>query len=228
MTMSHPDLPPLYLEAPEGHRWVSPTGPPCPRCECCSEELCELSNERGSLCRHISDKGPDVDPRVASCPCTAYQPDEDARVLLPPQLTECFNTGCERLMSLGTRYCCAPCRLVDEGTVEASGHSAACDARRDERHGHADVIGMTYLLVRHAPSSAVLDDLVRQLPAEFDRHVHVRRTEDDGEAVLVVRHSVLATSSAVEVVTAAVTAHLEVELVGPIAGADLDARRPRR
>ncbi|PRY35318.1 hypothetical protein [Umezawaea tangerina] len=226
--MSHPDLPPLHLEAPEGHRWVRPASPPCPRCECCSEDLCELSNQRATLCRNVSDTGPDVDPRVASCPCTVYQPDEDTRVLLPPQLTECFNTGCERLMSLGTRYCCAPCRLVDEGTSEASGHSTACDARRDERHGHADVIGMTYVLVRHTPGSAVLDDLVRQLPAELDRYVDTRQ-HDDGTAVLAVRHSVLTTEHpSDETVTAAVTAHPEVDLVGLITGADLDARQPRR
>ena len=219
------DLP--FLEDPEGHRWVRPAGPPCPHCECCSEHLCELSNERGSLCRHLSDKGPDVDPRVASCPCTAYQPDEDARVLLPPRLTECFTLGCDRLMSLGTRNCCAPCRLADEGTVEPVSHSAACDVRRDKRHGHVDVVGMTYLLVRHPPGSVVLDDLVHQLRAEVDRYVDLRSAHDDGTAVLAVRGR-LFTPSAVDVVTAAVTAHVEVDLLGEITGAELDARRSRR
>jgi hypothetical protein len=224
--VSYPGLPPL--EDPEGHRWVRPASPPCPHCECCSEDLCELSNERASLCRHISDKGPDVDPRVATCPCTAYQPDEDARILLPPKLTECFNTRCERLMSVGTRYCCAPCRHVDEATDEAAGHSAACQVRRDERHGHADVIGMAYLLVRHPSGSAVLDDLVRQLPAELDRHVDIRQAHDDGTAVLAVRHSVTTAHPSVETVTAAVAAHPEIDLIGPLVGDVLDERQPRR
>lgn len=227
--MTYSDLPPLHLEDPEGHRWVRPASPPCPRCECCSEDLCQLSNERATLCSHVSDIGPDVDPRVESCPCTAYQADEDARILLSPKLTECFNTHCERLMSLGTRYCCAPCRYTDEATEVAAAHSAGCDVRRGERHGHADIIGMTYLLVRLPPGGELLDDLVRQLPAELNRHVGIRQAHDDGTAVLAVRRSVLTTAHpSVETVTAAVTAHPEVDLVGPITGADLDARWPRR
>jgi hypothetical protein len=218
----------MYLEAPDGHQWVRPAGPPCPTCECCSADLCRLATDRARRCSHYVGNEPNT-ADVSACPCTTYARDEDARILFPDRFGECFKPDCERLVSIGSQYCCAPCLTAAEHKYEIEHHSRGCELRKLDRHGHPDVIGMTYLLVaKSEPGSSALGEALRTLPKDIGDLVDVRAGHPDGTVVVAVRHTILRTPTAVDAVTDLLRVAPCAQLLGPISGATLDARRERR
>lgn len=216
--MSYPGLPPL--EDPEGHQWVRPASPPCPHCDCCSAELCQKAVDGHMLCAHYVSRGPGV-ADVSQCRCSANTADEDEAVLASnrPLLTECHRAACHRLVNLGTEFCCTPCRVAADGGHPAVDHSSGCADRVAARHGHADVPGMRYLLVRADHGHLV--GLLGQLSAEERPDVDVRAGAADGTLVVAARAWVKTDLSAL-------LGSGSVEVLGLIGGDVLDERQPRR
>lgn len=63
-------IPDYTMEAPEGHVWLKPPPDDCPNCECCTAKLCQLADEKDTLCRWLVDRGEGV-MDVRNCPCSA-------------------------------------------------------------------------------------------------------------------------------------------------------------
>lgn len=64
--MNAPIGDPETWNAGDYHHWERPVSPPCPHCQCCSEQLCSRAVAKDSACHWV---GTSSDFDLSACPC---------------------------------------------------------------------------------------------------------------------------------------------------------------